>query len=262
MNKLSISINCTSLLPIPQRLEYIKRAGFDSVMLDTFNFNEATFNENVELSRKNNLSIDSVHMDFEGINELWTENGEKLFNSLSSQIQAIGKAGIDKAIIHISSGFNPPTISPVGLTRIDNLRKIASKYNVTLCLENLRLTSYIDEIISHIGNNGLGLCYDSGHENLYNKGQCVAEHFINKLPLVAIHLHDNFGNNDDHNLPFDGNINWQIVVNQLRACNYTGALNIEPIHMQSGLYKNETPYNFINLAYERLILIKQLFEKD
>lgn len=262
MNKMSISINCTPLIPIPERLQRIKSAGFDCVMLDTYNFSTEVFNNNVELTLLNGLIIDCVHMDYDNINDLWVLDGQLLVDNLSSQIRTIGKASIDKAILHISSSFDPPPISSIGLERLDLLRKIALDYNVTICFENLRIPSYIDSIISSIGSHGFGLCFDSGHENLYSKNQQIASSFAGRVPLLATHLHDNFGINDDHNLPFDGNINWKNVVKQLKYCNYKGAVNLEPMQLQSGIYKDTSPQSFICTAYNRLLSINQLLERE
>ena len=92
-------------------------------------------------------------------------------------------------------------------------------------------------ILDHFRSPNLGLCYDSGHGNLTEKGAqfpgqtCVPslwnnlgipveweENLIEKFSprMVNCHLHDNNGIIDEHKLPGQGTVDWQRIKAVLR----------------------------------------------
>ena len=44
---------------------------------------------------------------------------------------------------------------------------------------------------------------------------------------LAVHLHDNDQSKDQHLIPFDGTLNWENVVKQLKESNYNGPITME-----------------------------------
>ena len=52
--------------------------------------------------------------------------------------------------------------------------------------------------------------------------------------LVAFHLHDNDGSEDQHLIPGEGKIDWRRVVAGLRAAGYSGPLTMEVCDQFSG----------------------------
>jgi sugar phosphate isomerase/epimerase len=72
----------------------------------------------------------------------------------------------------------------------------------------------------------MGFCLDSGH--LHVTGSDPAE-TIKAIGgrLKTLHLHDNFGDKDQHLAPFLGTINWRTYAESLRDCGYEGDLNFE-----------------------------------
>jgi len=71
----------------------------------------------------------------------------------------------------------------------------------------------------------VGVCFDTGH---VNTGACVAD-VIRALAghLVSVHLHDNYGDRDAHDMPGEGNIDWPTVLAGLRRAGYRGPLMAE-----------------------------------
>ena len=117
----------------------------------------------------------------------------------------------------------------------------AEKCGVVIALENiwtpLNHSRQLLRVMKHFQSSNLGLCYDSGHGNLMEKGQlfpgqtCVPpiwndlgipveweEDLIEKMSpwLVNCHLHDNNGIMDEHKLPGEGTVDWQRVKSVLR----------------------------------------------
>ena len=43
--------------------------------------------------------------------------------------------------------------------------------------------------------------------------------------IEALHLHDNFGEDDLHRMPYTGNIDWDSVLDTLKEVKYKGVIN-------------------------------------
>lgn len=70
-----------------------------------------------------------------------------------------------------------------------------------------------------------GICLDFGHAHLdgdvVDAIETVSEH------LIATHVHDNRGRNDDHLLPFDGTIEWPSALTAMQKVGYDGPVVLE-----------------------------------
>jgi sugar phosphate isomerase/epimerase len=70
-----------------------------------------------------------------------------------------------------------------------------------------------------------GVCLDFGHAflmgDVVDQIETVAEH------LVATHVHDNGGKKDDHLVPFDGRINWDMALMTMQKVGYDGTYMME-----------------------------------
>ena len=118
----------------------------------------------------------------------------------------------------------------------------AEKCGVVIALENqwtpLNHSRQLLRVMNYFQSPNLGLCYDSGHGNLTEKGMlfpettCVPvlwkdlgipveweENLIEKFSpwMVNCHLHDNNGIADEHKLPGDGTVDWARIKSVLRT---------------------------------------------
>ena len=70
-----------------------------------------------------------------------------------------------------------------------------------------------------------GICLDFGHAFLVGDVpdtiETVAEH------LVSTHVHDNKGKKDEHLVPFDGKINWDVALMTMQKVGYDGTYLLE-----------------------------------
>jgi len=70
-----------------------------------------------------------------------------------------------------------------------------------------------------------GVCLDLGHAflmgDVVDAIETVAEH------LVTTHVHDNKGRSDDHLVPFEGRINWDVTMMTLQKVGYDGTYLME-----------------------------------
>lgn len=85
-----------------------------------------------------------------------------------------------------------------------------------------RLAELLDE---QVDASSVGVCLDVGHVfllgDLMDGIEALSGH------LVAVHLHDNHGRQDDHLVPFDGSIDWPPALMALQKVGYAGRLIFE-----------------------------------
>ncbi len=105
----------------------------------------------------------------------------------------------------------------------------AAERGVELALENGRTLAhwvYILSLIEQLGADHLGVCVDTGHANLGDLGAPRAIRMAGPR-LLTLHLHDNWGEVDDHLPPGQGNIDWPNVLSALREVGFSRPLQLE-----------------------------------
>ncbi len=128
--------------------------------------------------------------------------------------------------------------------RMMRLGELASKYGVGLAIENMidnkplrRFAgSWEDlmELLDLLGDDELfGICWDTGHANLCQIDQPEAIRRMGPR-LRALHVNDNFGQKDDHTIPFCGNVQWEPIMKALKESGYSGDFTYETHHFTDG----------------------------
>ncbi len=78
--------------------------------------------------------------------------------------------------------------------------------------------------------------------------------------LFAVHLDDNWGDDDTHLLPYDGSIDWDTLKEKLKKCRDIPYLTLEVDfnrdHHKSLIYKDLSPAAFLSSAYQRLLQLQ------
>ena len=113
---------------------------------------------------------------------------------------------------------------------LSELESICHDSNVTLCLETVR--SNISKVsnfellkIVKLRSSQLGLLVDSGHSQISGD---LNEIILRSIGfLKSLHLHDNDGTNDLHQVPGTGVIDWALLVKNLKTANYAGPIIYE-----------------------------------
>jgi sugar phosphate isomerase/epimerase len=129
----------------------------------------------------------------------------------------------------------------------------AGEKDVVLAVENTGRPDYLDFVLSGIDSPGIGLCYDSSHDFLFGmtRGTILAKW---RDRLVTTHLSDNNGEYDDHALPWDGKVDWEIVADCFPSETYSGPIMLE-VYPQNG--DRRTPEEFLTAAYERAVRLRE-----
>lgn len=140
---MNFSINMTydNTLPYEARIDAIKDAGFTHAFL-WWDQNDPDRFVQPEYMRRRGLVIETAHLQFAGINDMWLDNasGAALAEAFLKSIDESRDCGIPTVILHLTSGFNPPPVSEIGTRRFRAICERAEKYGVAVAFENLRRT--------------------------------------------------------------------------------------------------------------------------
>lgn len=247
-------------LPMSENFKKIKQSGFDGVMLwwdDSFG--DIEYRGNPDLARKSGLYVENIHAPFKRINNIWLDNivGNDLTEYYLHLITECAEYGIPTIVMHPSSGNNVPPYNPLGLDRIRRIIDKAEKYNIYVAFENMRRYEYLKYILDNIDSPHAGFCYDTGHHHYWHPECNLLAQYGSRL--MALHLHDNNRIDDQHLIPFDGTIDWQTTMRQIRQSGYKGAIALEA---ENGGYQNLPPETFLRLAFDRAKTLERLSDNS
>lgn len=237
-------------LELDTRLRLIKGAGFKAVLLwwAVESAYEPPIPRKAEAAAKHGLAVENAHLHFAGVNSLWEEGeaGEHYCSELIGLIAEAGVYGVPTLVVHLTRTASPPPVTELGLSRFLRMIEVAERSGVTLAFENLKVTERLYEFMAKVGSRRIGVCFDAGHNHCFCPERRVCRDFA---PLIrAVHLHDNFGDRDAHNIPFDGSIDWGEVRKELIDSAYEGAWSLEIEHPltdefgKSLIPRGEDPY--------------------
>lgn len=237
-------------LELNERLRLIRDAGFSGVLLwwAVESAYEPPVPKKVETAAKCGLSVVNAHLQFAKMNTLWLDGyeGEHYCAELAGLIAEAGVYGVPTLVVHLTRTQTPPPFSEIGFSRFLRLCEVAERANVDLAFENLRAPEYLHEFLERVDSPRIGVCFDSGHNHVFCPDRRIAVDFADRIK--AVHLHDNDGTRDAHNLPGDGTIDWSVIRKELISSAYTGPWSLEIEHAQTSefgkalLTQNEDPY--------------------
>jgi sugar phosphate isomerase/epimerase len=244
---------------ISQRAQLIKKAGFDATCLwwaDEEKANTGSLDDLPKIVRDSGLEIDNIHVPFAEAHLLSSENRtecRKMIDLHKTWIEDCARHNIPKLVFHICPAEeNPPAPVKILLDSVNEILKFAESAKIKLAAENTRRSDYIDFIFERIDSEYLCFCYDSGHDFIWNSRPTeILKKWGHKL--AATHLHDNKGSDDDHMLPFTGNVDWQKIIAAWPQA-YKGPFMLEVL----GDDKTESAETFLQRAFESLTKLKSV----
>ena len=113
---------------------------------------------------------------------------------------------------------------------VEEICRLAEPIGIRVALEVIPnplsdAASLVDLLETDLDAPRTGICLDFGHAFLMGDVadtiETVAEH------LITTHVHDNNGKKDDHLVPFEGRINWDIALMTMQKVGYDGTYLME-----------------------------------
>ena len=239
-------------------IDAIKNTGFKDVFLEWYNKDwETPQEEQLRYVREKGLNIIFAHLGYQNINDLWIDEETNIVDRYKNDIKICADNNIPMVVMHLTSHSTAPMYGEKGIRRLKEICDYAKSLNIKVAFENTKIKGYLDYVIENIDNDNVGICYDSGHCHVHFKDDFDFSKFKNRI--FAVHLHDNDGTDDQHMLPFDGTINWDELVSNLKDNGYNGPITLE-IHHHTD-YQGMTLEEFYKKGYEVALKIKEMFEE-
>jgi sugar phosphate isomerase/epimerase len=246
MNKIGVNLLLNSGVSGEDLIKFLSHLGFEAAFTGVLEEREEQ--ENIaNLLSKYSIEYEFLHAPSKGINNIWLENeeGEAVLTILKGSLERCREVGVGKLVVHLSSGDDAPPISDIGMNRFKRLVDFSDKIGVQIAFENQRKMGNLAWAVESFPS--AGFCYDTGHENCFTNGKRFMPLLGDRL--VCTHIHDNFGehNRDLHMLPFDGNVDFEGVVKELKRVDYKGSLMLEINPKQCDKYGVSNPYGKMEL---------------
>ena len=270
--KLAINVPAGQKISQSEGVLLAKRAGFDGVFVD-WSYSSYKIDDFVATAKKENMILQSLHAPFTKINRLWErdELTEVAYHEQIACLKICAKHSAPLMVIHPYIGFKNHCPDDEGLEYFGKIVKEAEHLGVKLGFENVEGEEYLTAIMKEFGSSPVvGFCWDTGHEQCYNRGKDMMALYGDKL--FGTHFDDNIGVtgeditylDDLHLLPFDGIVDWKGVMDRIRRHGYNGILTFElTINNKPGKHTHDeyaklSPEDFFKLAYERAARVAEL----
>jgi sugar phosphate isomerase/epimerase len=181
---------------------------------------------------------------------------------VKNRLEMAARLGSDVVIMHVPAEPEPAAEKDVFWARLqksfDTLEPVAASYGVRLAVENLIVDNFdtIEKIFARYGPDFVGLCYDSGHANI--EGDRMHRLASLKERLLSLHLHDNNGSGDHHQLLFSQTVDWSRLARLIADSAYAKCVSMEVTIHHTGL-KDERV--FLTKAFETGTRFAQMIEE-
>ena len=203
-------------------------------------------------AKKHGLAFGQFHAPF----PTWIKDHERAIEkarlAVIKSIEVCAACGCDKIVVHPNVDGNFEHTLPakeewdLNIAFYSSLIPYLKRYGVTCCLENMfsvdmttkknyasscsnmgEAVRYIDTLNEIAGEKRFGFCLDTGHLAILG-GDLYRAIIELGDRLVALHIHDNDGKDDQHSAPYIGGIViWERFLRGLKEIGYTGNINFE-----------------------------------
>ena len=229
MRELGINLSARGNMDIPAFCSLLRELGFTRVFAGIKH--PEALREAAPHIRAAGLCFDTLHAPFKGImNPIWREGeeGEETLRRLTECVDLCAELGAPIAVVHLSAGQTPPPPTDIGRARFTRLVEHARGLGVRIAFENQRMLANIAWAFEEFSpEDGVGFCWDCGHEGCFTPGRRYMPLFGHRL--ICTHIHDNGGvfNEDRHLIPYDGCLDFNYVAEALRRADPTVPLVLE-----------------------------------
>ncbi len=243
-------------LPVKERYQLIKKAGFDGVLLWwSEHLGRNDYREGPHIARESGLFIENIHTPFQVQDYIWLDNldGEYTINCYLQCVADCAEFDISTMVVHLPNEDRP--YNKLGLDRIKRIVEKAEKLGINVALENLQNLTNLAFILEQVDSPRIGFCYDCAHHYRHYSDRDLLSMYGSRM--MALHLHDNEGKHT-HRLPFDGALDWPTIMKEVAETGYSGSTAIEVMNWD---YLYLSADEFIHKAFERAKRLDELRTK-
>ncbi len=263
MRKVGINLHAKAGLSDEEYIHRIAALGFTSLFSGSRLGSMERAAKIADLCAANGIHYETLHAPFDHINDMWLEGegGDAMLRELTACVDACVIAGVDIAVVHLSSGDNAPSITDLGRARFSSLVDYAAKKGVRIAFENQRKLANLSWAFeTFTDTDTVGFCWDCGHENCFTPGREYMPLFGDRL--ICTHIHDNSGiyNEDLHLIPFDGTNDFERIAGQLRRSSFQGSLMLEVIASVTSRYDTVSVEDYLQKAYTAISRLAAMVE--
>ena len=165
---------------------------------------------------------------------------------VENRLRMTAELGGDAIVMHLPYLVDVPEAQWDQVRRtLDELQPIAQECGVRIALENFVTNrpedwDGLERVIGWYPEAYVGFCWDVGHAHIgaYD-GLARSRNLLQRL--IVVHLHDNDGSGDQHQIPFDGTMPWETVAGMIAASPYTRPLTLE-VSLRPPKYTDEEAF--------------------
>lgn len=232
-----------------ETIDAIYNSGFRNVFIQWYDTEfEVSPIEQLKYIKEKGLNVLFAHLGYKGLNEIWNDSdkGEELVKKYLRNIDECYQNNIPMVVMHLVAGNKYINMTSIGLERFKTICEYAREKGIKVAFENTKLKGYLEFILSNIDYSNVGVCFDSGHYHCHFKDEFDFDKFKNRI--FCVHIHDNLGESDEHLIPFDGNLEYNKVIEGLKRANYNGDMTLEICYMND--YLDISPLEFYKKGYK------------
>ena len=261
MRELAVVVNNSNkTVSAFETIDAIKEAGFKNVFIQWYDVASWEYSQEKQLEyiREKGLNVIFAHLGYQTINTIWEEgeSGDALVERYQKDIRECKENGIDLVIMHLTSKNVAPMYNELGLSRLRKITDYAKEMGVRVAFENTKIQGYLEYVLGAINEEHVGMCFDVGHFHAHFNDKF--DHEFVKNRIFAVHLHDNDTSSDQHLLPFDGTLDWEMAMGKIKDCNYEGPITVELCYRND--YLNNNVEEFYKEGYKRANKVRKLYE--
>lgn len=253
--KIGITSGSFSYLPLEKRYLRIRELGYDAVDQDLADTkapcyqNASAMEEHCKAVR---AAVESAGLEISQVHGPWptddttAENRAETLGHMRLAVYGCHCLGSSYLIIHpqMPYGWGREEDADFALSLTVDLMKAlmpdCERYGVVLCLENMPMTAHrlspmdrIAEAVAMVNHPNAGICFDTGHTNVFGHDLGDAVRTAGSS-LYTLHVHDNDGKADRHQLPYLGTSAWSSFTSALAETGFDGVLSLETAGPVSG----------------------------
>lgn len=186
------------------------------------------------------LQSHAIYQGVEADGKMSDWNAEMMRRSLrAAEIMNIPVMVFHPYTLSTHRGLNSVRSREISLELFRQYGEVCAKIGTKIAIENMARGPFacvddLMELVETLNDPIFGTCWDFGHANIAGTDQCASLQAMGKK-LYALHVHDNFGEKDDHTMPFLGYIPWEDVMHTLKEIGYEGEFTYEMLRFYVGL---------------------------